>query len=381
MSVKIAAVTGTRADYGLLKPLLKALSKEDFQLQIIATAMHLSPEFGNTFNEIEQDGFHIEEKLEILLSSDTSVGISKSIGLGVISFAEAYERLKPDLILLLGDRFEILAAAQAALIAKIPIAHIAGGDTTEGAWDESIRHSITKMASLHFVTNQDSWERVIQMGENPERVFLVGSPGIDSIHNMSYLSRTDLEKELDFSFRKKNILVTFHPATLEFNSAVSQFKQLLQALDRLGDDFGIIITKPNADLEGRALFPLIDSFTVNRPYVKSYTSLGHRLYLNVMKQVDMVVGNSSSGLYEAPSFKIPTINIGQRQKGRLQSSSVINCEPSEDAIYRAIEKGLGLDCSEVINPYGKGNTVDSIVSILKTINNYSSLILKPFFKL
>ncbi len=382
MPKKICVITGTRAEYGILKPVLKALKNNDaFELQLIATAMHLSPEFGLTYQEIEQDGFHINEPIEILLSSDSSVGISKSVGLGVISFSEAFQRLKPDLILLLGDRFEILAAAQAALIARIPIAHIAGGDTTEGAWDESIRHCISKLSHIHFVTNQEALQRVIQLGENPENVHCVGSPAIDTILSGDYMPKEALEQDIGFRFREKNILITFHPATLDFVPAASQFQALLAAVKRLGDGVGIIITKPNADLEGRSLFPLIDQFVSEQRNAVAYTSLGQKRYLNVMNQVDMVVGNSSSGLYEAPSFKIPTINIGNRQKGRLQASSVINCDPEEQSIYHAMEKGFALDCQNAVNPYGSGQATESILSILKSFDNFNSLLCKEFFNL
>ncbi|WP_367606884.1 UDP-N-acetylglucosamine 2-epimerase [Legionella sp. W05-934-2] len=378
----ICFITGTRAEYGLLKPVMEKVSKDnELHLQIIATAMHLSPEFGMTYQEIEADGFTIDEKNEMLLSSDTSVGISKSIGLGVISFAESFQRLKPDLIVVLGDRFEILAAAQAALIARIPLAHIAGGDITEGAWDESIRHAITKMSHIHFVTNQGSFNRVKQLGENPQHIFNVGSTGIDNILHQKFLAKEYLQEELGFLFRKKNILVTFHPSTLDFIPASKQFAQLLSALHHLGEDVGIIITKPNADLEGRSLFPLIEAFVKEHQNAKAFESLGQERYLSVMNTVDMVVGNSSSGLYEAPSFKIPTINIGSRQKGRLQANSVINCEPDEQSVVHAMERGFALDCSETLNPYGTGHASESIVSVLKSFDNYKSLLTKPFFNL
>ncbi|MDZ4097111.1 MAG: UDP-N-acetylglucosamine 2-epimerase, partial [Methylophilaceae bacterium] len=272
---KICVVTGSRAEYGLLYWVMKEIQADtDLQLQVIATGMHLSPEFGLTYQAIEGDGFAIDAKVEMLLSSDTSVGITKSMGLGVIGFADAYERLQPDFVVLLGDRFEIFAAAQAAMIAKIIIAHIGGGDTTEGAFDEAIRHSITKMAHLHFVTNGVSKIRVMQLGENPSYIFNVGSPGIDYIKHTALLDRANLSQVLDFEFRKNNILVTFHPVTLDAKSPEEDCLELLNALSRLGEDFGIIFTKPNADTNGRSITQLIDSFVTQHANSKAYTSLG-----------------------------------------------------------------------------------------------------------
>jgi UDP-N-acetylglucosamine 2-epimerase (non-hydrolysing)/GDP/UDP-N,N'-diacetylbacillosamine 2-epimerase (hydrolysing) len=378
---KISVVTGTRADYGLLYWVMKEIQQDpELELQIIATGMHLSPEFGLTYKIIENDGFTIHEKVEMLLSSDTPVGIAKSIGLGVIGFADAYERLKPHLVILLGDRFEILAAAQAALVAKIPIAHIAGGDSTEGAYDESIRHCITKMSHLHFVTNEIAAKRVKQLGENADYIFNVGSPGIDYIVRTQLIGKRELEKALGFTFLEKNVLVTFHPVTLEKQSPEEQFRELLAALDSFGNSLGIIFTWPNADNHGRVLIDMIERFVSDHPNAKSYTSLGQQRYLSVMAHVDAVVGNSSSGLYEAPSFKIPTVNIGARQKGRLQASSVINCEIKSDEIQQAILRAFHMDCSDTINPYGDGNSSSRIVSIIKKIPDFESLLQKHFFE-
>jgi len=379
---KVCVVTGTRADYGLLFPVMKILQNDpEFDLRIIATGMHLSPEFGLTYKEIERDGFSIEYKVEMLLSSDTPTGIVKSIGLGSIGLADVFEGIKPDLVILLGDRFEILAAAQACLVARIPVAHIAGGDTTEGAFDEAIRHSVTKMSHLHFVTNKVAERRVVQLGEDPDRVFNVGSPGIDYIKRMTFLDRKEIGTEIDFVFRETNLLVTFHPETLSEVPSSKQFHELLQALDRLGNDVGIIFTKPNADPEGRALTKLIDDFALMRANIKAYTSLGQFRYLSVMNAVDAVVGNSSSGLSEAPSFRKPTVNIGDRQKGRPRADSVIDCPAKADEIFGAIQRAFELDCSNVDNPYGDGMASERIVSVLKRISDYKSLVKKEFFDL
>lgn len=377
---KICVVTGTRADYGLLYWLMKEIqADEDFELQIIATGAHLSPEFGLTRKVIEEDGFEINEKVEMLLSSDTAVGITKSLGLATIGFADAYDRLAPDMVVVLGDRYEILAAAQAALIIGLPIAHIAGGDTTEGAFDEAIRHSITKMAHIHFVTNELSARRVRQLGENSQYIFNVGSPGIDYIKRVDLLNRTDLEKELEFKLQERNLLVTFHPVTLDCISSTEQFAELLMALDRLGKTVGVVFTKSNADTEGRSINQMIDNYAAVHPQSKAYTSLGQVRYLSVISQVDVIVGNSSSGLYEVPSFCKPTVNIGDRQKGRLQAASVLNCNPEASAIIQAITSAFNMDCLNVKNPYGDGNSSTRMMSVLKNIPDYKSLLKKQFF--
>jgi UDP-hydrolysing UDP-N-acetyl-D-glucosamine 2-epimerase len=379
---KICVVTGSRAEYGLLYWLMKEIQGDsDLQLQVIVTGMHLSPEFGLTYKLIEADGFDIDAKVEMLLSSDTPVGIAKSMGLGLTGFADTLDRLRPDILVLLGDRYEILAAAQAALVARIPIAHIAGGDVTEGAFDEAIRHSITKMAHLHFVTNAESARRVRQLGENPAHIFNVGSPGLDFIKRVKLLDRPELEESLDFKFKENNLLITFHPVTLDMQSAAVQFQELLIALDKLGQNVGIIFTKPNSDTDGRAIIQLMDDYVANHPNARAYTSLGHARYLSAISQVDAVVGNSSSGLYEAPSFGKPTVNIGDRQKGRLEAASVINCAPQADAIEKTIRQALVLDCSSTINPYGDGNSSIRIKDHLRQVAEPSALLKKHFFDL
>jgi UDP-hydrolysing UDP-N-acetyl-D-glucosamine 2-epimerase len=379
---KICVVTGTRADYGLLYWLMKEIQNDaELQLQLIVTGMHLSPEFGLTYTVIEQDGFAIDAKVEMLLSSDTCVGIAKSIGLGIIGFAEALDRLKPDLLVVLGDRYEILAASQAAMVARIPIAHIAGGDTTEGAIDEAIRHSITKISHLHFVTNQESARRVRQMGENPQRIYCVGSPGIDYIKHLTLLQSEELEQALDFTFLPRNLLITFHPVTLENRSSQWQFKELLEALDLLGGEVGLIFTKPNSDTDGRVIIKMIDEYVATRSNARAYTSLGQLRYLSTIAQVDAVVGNSSSGLYEVPTFRKPTVNIGERQKGRLQAKSVINCPNNAKCIYDAIQKAFVFNCEQVVNPYGEGNTSPLIVKTIKEIADFKDLLQKHFYEM
>jgi UDP-N-acetylglucosamine 2-epimerase (non-hydrolysing)/GDP/UDP-N,N'-diacetylbacillosamine 2-epimerase (hydrolysing) len=381
MRRKICVATGTRAEYGLLYWVMREIQNDpDLELQIIVTGMHLSPEFGLTFKVIQQDGFSINEKVEILLSSDTPVGIAKSLGLGVIGFAEAIDRLKPDLLILLGDRFEIMAAAEAAMVANIPIAHIAGGDATEGSIDEAIRHSVTKMSHLHLVTNELSASRVRQLGENPCNIYNVGNPGLDYIRRVQLLDRQALEEKLCFQFRESNLLVTFHPVTLEYDAVVEQFQSLLNALDNLGTEFGLIFTKPNSDTNGRIIGQMIDSYVLKHSNAKTYISLGQLLYYSTVACVDAVLGNSSSGICEVSSFKKPTVNIGDRQKGRLQPDSVINCQPLVSEIEKAIREALHKDCSRVVNPYGDGNSSLRIVKIIKQIPDYKSLLKKHFYE-
>jgi GDP/UDP-N,N'-diacetylbacillosamine 2-epimerase (hydrolysing) len=344
----------------------------DLELQIAATGMHLSPEFGLTYRVIEQDGFHIDARVEMLLSSDTAVGTAKSLGLGVIGFADAWAQLRPDLIVLLGDRYEMLAAAAAAMVARIPMAHIHGGESTEGAIDESVRHALTKMAQLHFVATEPYRRRVIQLGEQPERVFLVGGLGIDTLQRLTLLSREQLERSLDFALGKRNLLITFHPATLEEQAAQLQFGELLAALVALPDTH-FIFTLPNADTESRTVTRMIEEFVAVHPGVaQAFTSLGQLRYLSCMKYCDAVVGNSSSGLTEAPSLKKGTINIGDRQRGRLRAASVIDCEPRAEAIGAALRRlysaPFQAELARTVNPYGEGGASDKIVATLRTVS-------------
>jgi GDP/UDP-N,N'-diacetylbacillosamine 2-epimerase (hydrolysing) len=369
MTRKICIITGTRAEYGLLRWVMQGVNDEaELTLQTIATGMHLSPEFGLTYKAIEQDGFQIDRKVEMLTSSDTSVGMAKSMGLGLIGFADALHELQPDLVVVLGDRFEIFAAVSAALVARIPVAHLHGGETTEGAFDEALRHSITKMSQLHFVAAEAYRQRVIQLGEQPDRVFLVGGLGIDNIKRLKLLTRSALEASLDFKLGVKNLLITFHPVTLETATAVSQMQELLAVLAQLKDT-QLIFTLPNADTDGRALIEMVHNFVKQHPNARAYTSLGQLRYLSCIAQVDGVLGNSSSGLAEVPSFKKGTINIGDRQRGRLQADSVINCEPTQSSIARALTQLYSADfqksLTKVINPYGEGGASAKVVSTLK----------------
>ena len=366
---KICIITGTRAEYGLLRWVMQGIKNDnELTLQIIATGMHLSPEFGLTYKAIEQDGFEIDRKVEMLTSSDTPVGIAKSMGLGLIGFADALHDLQPDLIVVLGDRFEIFSAVSAALVVRIPVAHLHGGETTEGAFDEALRHSITKMSHLHFVAAESYRQRVIQLGEQPDHVFLVGGLGIDNIKRLQLLDRRALEASLDFKLGYKNLLITFHPVTLEKSTAEKQMEELLASLAELKDT-QLIFTLPNADTDGRALIKMVQNFVAEHRNARAYTSLGQLRYLSCIEQVDGVVGNSSSGLAEVPSFKKGTINIGDRQRGRLQADSVINCEPSQGSIASALTQLYSADfqmsLTKVTNPYGEGGASAKVVNTLK----------------
>ena len=380
---KICVVTGTRAEYGLLYWLMKEIeASNELELQLIVTGMHLAPEFGLTFQHIEKDGFRINKKVEMLLSSDSEVGVTKSMGLGMIGFADAFNELRPDMLVLLGDRFELLSAASAALIFRIPIVHIHGGETTEGAFDEAIRHSITKMSHLHFTATEQYRKRVIQLGEYPERVFNVGGTGIDNITRLDLLSKEELEKGINFQLDKKNLLVTYHPVTLEMSTAQQQFAELLLALDDLSDTC-LVFTKANSDTNGRIINEMIDSYvTDHSESTIAFDSLGQSRYLSAMQYVDGVVGNSSSGLLEAPSFKIGTINIGDRQRGRIKATSVIDCLPTEESITKALQKLFSQEFSEsvtqTISPFGDGGVAEKITEIIESIN-LTEIIKKQFY--
>lgn len=369
MSRKICVVTGSRAEYGLLRWVMEGIRETcGLDLQVIATGMHLSPEFGLTYREIEKDGFLIDHKVEMLLSSDTPTGLAKSMGLGLIGFGDALEQLQPDLMLVLGDRFEIFSAVAAALVARIPVAHLHGGETTEGAFDEAIRHSITKMSHLHFVAAEEYRKRVIQLGEHPERVFLVGGLGIDNIKKLPLLDHAALEASLGFELGRRNLLVTFHPVTLDNQTSAQQMAELLAALETL-EDTHLIFTMPNADTDGRALFDMVKRFVADHANARIYTSLGQLRYLSCIRHVDGVVGNSSSGLAEVPSFGKGTINIGDRQRGRLKAESVIDCPPQFQAILDAIKTlyspGFQRSLQKVVNPYGNGGASQKIVQVLQ----------------
>lgn len=381
---KICIVTGSRAEYGLLKSVIELVDKSiDLELQLVVTGMHLSSEFGFTINEILNDNFHINKKLETLISSDTPVGVSKSIGLGVIGFAETLEELKPNLIVILGDRYEILSIAICALIAKIPIAHISGGEITEGAIDESIRHSITKMSSIHFVAAEEYKRRVIQLGEDKNKVFNVGGLGADIVKQSDLFTKEYLEDFLNFKFKSKNILITFHPETLDLNHTECQIDNLLFSLVNF-DNIGFIFTMPNADNRSKTIDSKIQRFCFenkNSTYIKS---LGQKKYYSCLNIVDGVVGNSSSGICEAPSFKIGTVNIGDRQKGRVRCESIIDVNNEQKEITNAIKTIISEEFKSkikgVINPYQINNTSENIVRIIKEIN-LEGITKKKFFDL
>lgn len=380
---RISILTATRAEYGLLKPIIQKLMQvSEFDVRVVATGAHLSPEFGLTYKEIEKDGINIDEKIEILLSADTPSAISKSMGLAMISFADYFDRLKPDLLLVLGDRYETLAVCCAAMNQRIPIAHLYGGETTEGAVDESIRHAITKLSYLHFTSTEMYRNRVIQLGENPERVFCTGAIGIENILKEKLMKKDELEKAIDFKLDKPYAMVTFHPVTLEDNNTSLQFQGLLQAFTKY-KDMKFIFSKANADANGRVINQMIDAFVNENDNAVVFTSLGLKRYLSGLKYCTMVIGNSSSGLLEAPSFGVPTINIGDRQKGRLQADSVINCEPIKEDIEKAIDFALSHEfkdkANKTINPYGDGNTSGKIVDVIKDFLLNEKISLKKKF--
>jgi len=380
---KICVVTGTRADYGLLTPLLHEIKNDkDLELQLVVTGMHLSPEFGSTYKEIEKE-FKIDRKIEILLSSDSSIGVSKAMGLANISFSETFQESKPDILVVLGDRFEIFSAVSTAMILRIPIAHLSGGELTEGAIDDSIRHSITKMSHLHFVATQEYKNRVIQLGENPNRVYNYGEAGLDNIINLKLLSKGNFEKSINFILDKQSLLVTYHPTTLDVIEKVEEdFKNILEVLDEL-ENTSLIFTKANSDEGGRLINNMIDNYikTSSKKAI-AFTSLGQLRYLSALQYVDAVFGNTSSGIVEAPSFKIGTINIGTRQKGRVQALSVINSTNEKQSIQNAIGKlysdEFQSQLQSVVNPYGKGNSSYNTKEILKNID-LDNIIKKSFW--
>lgn len=365
---------------------MKEIEKvDDFRLQVLVTGMHLSPEFGLTYKEIEKDGFQIAEKITMLLSSDSDNGITKSIGLAIIGFADAFERLKPDFLILLGDRFETYAAAVAGHVFKIPIAHLYGGELTEGAIDDAFRHSITKFGMLHFTATKEYRKRVIQMGEEPQRVINVGAIGIDNIKNFDLLTKLRLEKDLGFRFWKKNLLVTFHPASMNADFTDYQFDQLLEALNYF-KNYKIIFTKPNCDNNGRIIIKKIDEYVKkNLKRTVAFDSMGQLRYLSTIQYVDSVVGNSSSGIIEVPALKKPTVNIGNRQKGRVRCKSIIDCNEDKYSIIKAIEKSVSEDfklhCQKVKNPYGDGGSVGKIIEVLKNRIYYVNSNIKSFFNI
>lgn len=371
---KICVVTGTRAEYGLLSRLMRMIQDaSETRLQIIATNMHLSPKFGNTYKEIENDGFTIDFKIPIIddNSKDDAVTTVKSMAKALSGFADAYDELKPDMVVVLGDRYEILASAEAAMIQRVPIVHIHGGEVTEGAYDDSIRHAITKMSHLHFTSTEEYKKRVIQLGEQPEHVFNVGALGVENVKKMPLMGKEEVEKEIDFEITPNTILVTYHPVTLGNRTAKEDVEDFVAALEER-KDLRVIFTMPNSDTGGRFIADAIHGFVAgNADRAKAFKSLGVVRYLSVMRQVAAVVGNSSSGLLEAPSFGIPTLNIGDRQKGRIAAQSVFNCTPDKNAILEGLDYIFSEEFREqlpnVRNPYEKENTAEEI---FKVISNY-----------
>ena len=367
---RIGIMTGTRAEYGLLKSLMQEINKDnDLELYLIVSGMHLSPEFGMTYKEIEEDGFEINAKVEMLLSSDSPAGISKSIGLGVIGFADEFQRADLDMLILLGDRYEALSAAISAMVMRIPIAHLPGGELTEGAIDEGLRHSITKMSYLHFTSTEEYRRRVIQLGENPERVFCVGAIGVENIKKINLMTKEELERSIHFEIDENTVIVTYHPVTLENNTVEEQFLNLLEVLDR-NPKIRMIFTKANADTNGRIVNELIDKYAAqNSERACAFMSLGQKRYLSALKYCRIVIGNSSSGIIEAPSFGKPIINIGDRQKGRICADSVINCGYTQQEIQQAMETALTEEFENKArncrNPYEKENTAANIISVIK----------------
>lgn len=381
---KICVLTGTRAEYGLLKPLIKKIDNDkELELQLVVTGMHLSPEFGLTYQEIVQDGFKITDRCEMLLSADTPSGIIKSVGLGMIGFADIFTRLVPDMVVILGDRYEMLAVASAAMLHRIPIAHLYGGELTLGAMDDTIRHCITKMSTLHFTSTDEYRKRVIQLGEAPNRVFYTGALGVENIKVQKLMSKEELVRSIDFLLDKPYIVVTFHPVTLENNTAGVQFKNLLLALDRF-PEYHILFTKANSDTDGRVINQMIDEYVVShQDRVSVHTSLGMIRYLSALKYCEMVVGNSSSGIVEAPSLKVPTVNIGNRQLGRVKAESVIDCSNTIEDISNAIKtvkkiKEAGL-LKDIRNPYEKKGTSQTILETIKNNIKTETGLKKTFY--
>ena len=381
MKLKVCVVTGTRAEYGLLRPLLdKMKSDSEIDLQLVVTGMHLSKKFGNTYSEIEDDGFEISQKIPILSDSNEALSIAYSVGTAVSKFAKSFDFLKPNILVVLGDRFEIFAAAIAAHLSKLPIAHIQGGESTEGLMDEAFRHSITKMSHLHFVSTIKYQKRIIQLGENPNSVIMVGALGVENALNTKLIQRAKLQEKLKLEFSEKNVLVTFHPVTLDEKSSGIQFSELLSALDEL-EDTTLIFTLPNVDTGSHEIIKMIEKFISSGIRRYAFPSLGVVNYLSCMKLVDVVIGNSSSGLIEAPSLKKPSINIGDRQRGRVRADSVIDCRPNYLEIKKALDKATSPEFLNVVesckNPYEFPGTSDSILRTIKKVDVTN--ILKKYF--
>jgi UDP-N-acetylglucosamine 2-epimerase (non-hydrolysing)/GDP/UDP-N,N'-diacetylbacillosamine 2-epimerase (hydrolysing) len=377
---KVCFVTGGRADFGLMVWPMRAIQQTaGLKLQLVATGMHLSPEFGYTINHIRDEGFAVDETVESLLSSDSGVGVAKSVGIGVIGFADAFARLEPDLVVVLGDRFETFAAAQAAMFMRLPMAHLFGGDITEGAVDESTRHAISKMSHLHFTSNRDSTRRLMQLGEDPARIHTIGSPGIDAIKRLKLMDRETLGREVGMPLGPRNMLVTFHPQTIEAGQSVNALDELFAALSTLEPEFRLFFTLANADAEGRALNGRIEAFVASRANSIAVASLGQLRYLSLMNQVDVVVGNSSSGVLEAPSLNVPAVDIGDRQKGRERASSVFNTPAERNAVMAAISKALIRGRQPTVSPYGDGESSQRFADAIAAVPDFRELLKKGFY--
>jgi UDP-hydrolysing UDP-N-acetyl-D-glucosamine 2-epimerase len=377
---KVCFVTGSRADFGLLVWPMRAIQQTaGLKLQLVATGMHLSPEFGYTISHIRDEGFAVDDTVESLLSSDSGVGVAKSVGIGVIGFADAFARLQPDIVVVLGDRFETFAAAQAAMFMRLPMAHLFGGDVTEGAVDESIRHSISKMSHLHFTSNRDSTRRLMQLGENPARIHTIGSSGIDAIKRLKLMDRETVGREVGMALGPRNMLVTFHPLTIEAGRSVNALDELFAALSILDPEWRLFFTLSNADAEGRAMNNRIEAFVASRRNAIAVASLGQLRYISLMNQVDVVVGNSSSGLLEAPSLNIPTVDIGDRQKGRERASSVFNTPPERNAIVAAISNAAIRGRQPTVSPYGDGESSQRFADVIAAVPDFRELLKKDFY--
>lgn len=380
---RIGVVTTTRAEYSLLKNVMKNIvNDEELDLILFVTGTHLLNEYGYTIEEIENDGFFVNEKIDILMKNDSAAGISKTMGMASILFGDSFERQKIDILIVLGDRYELLPICQAAMVACIPIVHIAGGEATEGAIDEAVRHCITKMSYLHFPSCEQYRKKIIQLGENPDRVFNYGDVGVENILCQEYFSKEKLEQTLKLSLKRKYFSVTFHPVTLENDSVLRQINELLMAIEKL-PQYDYIFTKSNADSGNYIINNRIDEFVSEHSNCTVFESLGAKRYLSLLNYSSGIIGNSSSGIVEAPSLKIPTINIGDRQKGRLKSKSIIDCEPVCDEIVNAIkkavtEKFIRLNC-DGSSPYSGGDTASKIVKKIKEFLIKDNIDLKKHF--
>lgn len=376
---RIAVVTGSRAEFGILRWVIQDINDDPgLDLALVVTGSHLSERYGLTVREIEATGVNIAAKVPLDLSGDDPASISRAIGTCVTGMCTELQRLKPDIMLVLGDRYEIFASVQAAMMLRIPVAHIAGGDVTEGAIDDVMRHAITKMSHVHFATNVASARRIEQMGEDRNRIFVTGSPALDHLRRDPRVARNELERKLNAQLGRKNMLVTFHPVTLATDWGLSELDAMLMALEQFSPDTHIWITRSNADSGGTEINQRIEKWATDRDNVRIYTSLGIKYYMSLMSVCDIVIGNSSSGLYEAPSFGIPTVNIGGRQGGRLSANSVFHCTGTPLAICDALVKAENFDRRTAINPYGDGHSAERIVGALKTIDNYRALLRKRF---